>query len=107
MEIVLISGQGELPVLLAAKLKSNKASFSIYSIKGFENPRLQNYKPKILEFERLGSFLKELTRFGVKKICLAGNITRPIFDMGLVDNCLLYTSPSPRDRSLSRMPSSA
>ena len=23
------------------------------------------------------------------------------------DNCLLYTSPSPRDRSLSRMPSSA
>ena len=24
-----------------------------------------------------------------------------------VNNCLLYTSPSPRDRSLSRMPSSA
>ena len=26
---------------------------------------------------------------------------------GLFANCLLYTSPSPRDRSLSRMPSSA
>ena len=26
---------------------------------------------------------------------------------GLFDRCLLYTSPSPRDRSLSRMPSSA
>ena len=25
----------------------------------------------------------------------------------IVENCLLYTSPSPRDRSLSRMPSSA
>ena len=25
----------------------------------------------------------------------------------LIKNCLLYTSPSPRDRSLSRMPSSA
>ena len=25
----------------------------------------------------------------------------------LIDVCLLYTSPSPRDRSLSRMPSSA
>ena len=24
-----------------------------------------------------------------------------------MDNCLLYTSPSPRDRSVSRMPSSA
>ena len=26
---------------------------------------------------------------------------------GLLEGCLLYTSPSPRDRSLSRMPSSA
>ena len=25
----------------------------------------------------------------------------------LLNNCLLYTSPSPRDRSISRMPSSA
>ena len=28
-------------------------------------------------------------------------------DTSLVNTCLLYTSPSPRDRSLSRMPSSA
>ena len=28
-------------------------------------------------------------------------------DKRLADTCLLYTSPSPRDRSLSRMPSSA
>ena len=34
---------------------------------------------------------------------------RPIFcgGTGLYFRCLLYTSPSPRDRSLSRMPSSA
>ena len=31
---------------------------------------------------------------------------RPFF-AGLVDFCLLYTSPSPRDLSTSRMPSSA
>ena len=86
MEIVLISGQGELPVLLAARLKSNKASFSVYSVKGFENPRLKNYKPKILEFEKLGSFLKELKRLGVKKACFSGSIVRPVFNMTLVDN---------------------
>ena len=28
-------------------------------------------------------------------------------DMGLIIPCLLYTSPSPRDRTRSRMPSSA
>ena len=30
-----------------------------------------------------------------------------IFDVGATQVCLLYTSPSPRDRTRSRMPSSA
>ena len=29
------------------------------------------------------------------------------FESGLIGDCLLYTSPSPRDRTRSRMPSSA
>ena len=41
-----------------------------------------------------------------------GTVKRRASDGGVVigaqyQNCLLYTSPSPRDRSLSRMPSSA
>ena len=32
---------------------------------------------------------------------------RSLYSSGLVDDCLLYTSPSPRDLSTSRMPSSA
>ena len=32
---------------------------------------------------------------------------RQVGDVILVDSCLLYTSPSPRDRTRSRMPSSA
>ena len=35
------------------------------------------------------------------------NMDGRIVDSCLVLGCLLYTSPSPRDRSLSRMPSSA
>ena len=31
----------------------------------------------------------------------------PLIWLGLFDTCLLYTSPSPRDRTRSRMPSSA
>ena len=38
---------------------------------------------------------------GIGKTEIARRISR------LVNACLLYTSPSPRDRSLSRMPSSA
>ena len=39
---------------------------------------------------------------GTKKIGHGGTL-----DPDVVGVCLLYTSPSPRDRSLSRMPSSA
>ena len=38
-------------------------------------------------------------------LCLSGTGTRSLGR--LQSGCLLYTSPSPRDRSLSRMPSSA
>ena len=33
--------------------------------------------------------------------------TTELFQLGYLDCCLLYTSPSPRDRQKSRMPSSA
>ena len=37
-----------------------------------------------------------------------GNATSGVgIQKAQVENCLLYTSPSPRDRSVSRMPSSA
>ena len=37
----------------------------------------------------------------------AANAARAVAKAGFVDDCLLYTSPSPRDATLSRMPSSA
>ena len=37
----------------------------------------------------------------------APNNLREFFEIGLLHGCLLYTSPSPRDRYGSRMPASA
>ena len=37
----------------------------------------------------------------------AKRITRQLTQLGDYNNCLLYTSPSPRDKRQSRMPSSA
>ena len=59
---------------------------------------------KIITLNRKASFnyfFKELFEAG---IVLRGSEIKSIRD-GKV--CLLYTSPSPRDRSISRMPSSA
>ena len=44
--------------------------------------------------------LREGTDYGVQEISLQSKIKQ-------VQGCLLYTSPSPRDGLLSRMPSSA
>ena len=35
------------------------------------------------------------------------DLTKSIKERGMIQPCLLYTSPSPRDRQKSRMPSSA
>ena len=40
-------------------------------------------------------------------VCMIGLVTLLVISMLLLSFCLLYTSPSPRDATLSRMPSSA
>ena len=40
-------------------------------------------------------------------IVLIGMISTALYAFGIFNTCLLYTSPSPRDGLLSRMPSSA
>ena len=53
------------------------------------------------EVTNKGSLLTKITKFWFNK-------TQHIIKNHLLDdNCLLYTSPSPRDRQKSRMPSSA
>ena len=51
-----------------------------------------DYFASILGWERFRA-----SQFGISHYCA----------IGLNSNCLLYTSPSPRDRTRSRMPSSA
>ena len=56
----------------------------------------------------LAAYLNGLTGRGVH-LCTVNDYlaTRDSEWMGQLHNCLLYTSPSPRDRQKSRMPSSA
>ena len=45
--------------------------------------------------------------YGVSVAELETRIKRLHVEIGRIEACLLYTSPSPRDRTRSRMPSSA
>ena len=55
----------------------------------------------------LNKILEREKRIDLYKDCLKFLKTRVELDLALFKDCLLYTSPSPRDLSTSRMPSSA
>ena len=59
------------------------------------------YHAKVSEIHELVSGFRELLRSSPK------NIDCTLMTDEQVQTCLLYTSPSPRDRQKSRMPSSA
>ena len=56
--------------------------------------------------EDLSEDIKSYPPFIVNR-CLSGHLDCVLFANEMNKNCLLYTSPSPRDATLSRMPSSA
>ena len=58
---------------------------------------------------KLDSVSEEEAEVRVREMCerLLANTVIESFHFKLVSTCLLYTSPSPRDRQKSRMPSSA
>ena len=55
----------------------------------------------------LGAGKTTLTQFIGKALGVKRTINSPTFNIIKSYTCLLYTSPSPRDRTRSRMPSSA
>ena len=60
--------------------------------------------------EVLGTDFKKLIEEGTAEDLAATQVTQPLLltaNYALWKACLLYTSPSPRDATLSRMPSSA
>ena len=84
-------------------------------------PKVKVYKSDILQKDELTSdvdcrqIIDNIDDHNTKKILVCAKATRQItrlvgeskFLDELAYSCLLYTSPSPRDRTRSRMPSSA
>jgi len=68
---------------------------------------LQSLVERQIELTRQGS-ISEVEALSEQADSLAGKLVQSgILESGEFRNCLLYTSPSPRDRTRSRMPSSA
>ena len=68
-----------------------------------KNQRYETVKRKVRSRAGFGKDVRFVSRRGGRKM----SDTLLEFAEPLIDPCLLYTSPSPRDLSTSRMPSSA
>ena len=64
----------------------------------------QNIRP-VVEKGMIGGRFKPLTDHDLEQI--HQTVLDVLENIGMANPCLLYTSPSPRDRTRSRMPSSA
>ena len=82
---------------------------SIGSLQELPKKQIGFLKDEIIEIDTKNNFVKTISEkisFDFLIISM-GAVLAPEKIPGLNDNCLLYTSPSPRDRTRSRMPSSA
>ena len=94
VDIVWVPGSFELPI--AAKTLMKKKSYDVVIALGAViRGETSHYDVVISEASK-----------GISQVSNENNVPI-IFGVLTTDTCLLYTSPSPRDRPLSRMPSSA
>ena len=63
-----------------------------------------NYESASLAYEEINSIYQSIQS---KEVSFEDAVSKSSEDLASKDTCLLYTSPSPRDLSTSRMPSSA
>ena len=92
-----------------ANKKSNLPSASLFEADaqmGFENVKTESLAPPILKLLQNGSSEAQKRNQnyvdGAEPGMFLNTVTKQLYN-----GCLLYTSPSPRDKRQSRMPSSA
>ena len=74
----------------------------------FTTMRMVGKPPKLILLKpHLENLIKSTKKYGIRKKNLKNIIKYLINKNTIYKGCLLYTSPSPRDRTRSRMPSSA
>ena len=82
---------------IAQKLNELNSNFLLNSFKKVDNLCLRAIDEVVVNSDEMKQYLIDVRKIDSKKISVVYHFA----------NCLLYTSPSPRDRTRSRMPSSA
>ena len=111
MKVIFISGpSGSGKTTLSNQIiKKNKNGIVLSTDNYYKTGLISKLLPKFIEgfFDRSISFNNKLFKKDFDFICKNGTSICDRYYNFEKKTCLLYTSPSPRDRTRSRMPSSA
>ena len=100
---------GRMPIAIPAGVTVEIAENNHVTVKGPKGT-LERTLPSEMDIKLEGSEVIVTRPNDLKKMKSLHGLTRTLIHnmvVGVTDGCLLYTSPSPRDGLLSRMPSSA
>ena len=86
-DLAIICGSGKLPSIILDQYK-NAVCVTFGDLDTYESKRVIN-----CQFEKLGFLFKSLKRNGIKRVVMAGAISRPIFDESKLDEYTLSIMP--------------
>lgn len=75
----LIAGLGDLPVAIAENAVATGQGVHVLRLKGFEEPRLENYPGGVVGLGEIGAVINRLREAGCKDLVFAGIVRRPNF----------------------------
>jgi hypothetical protein len=75
----LIAGLGDLPVAIAENAVATGQGVYVLRLKGFEEPRLENYPGTVIGLGEIGKLYANLKAAGCRDVLFAGIVKRPNF----------------------------
>ena len=75
----LIAGLGDLPVAIAENAVATGQGVYVLRLKGFEEPRLENYPGSVIGLGEIGKLYASLKTAGCRDVLFAGIVKRPNF----------------------------
>ena len=102
-KVIRLIGEGGMAAIYQARQESMKRDVAIKVIK----TNLLDMEDFVQRFEREAQMVASLSHAHILKVFEYGQHDDIVYLVMELMTCLLYTSPSPRDGLLSRMPSSA
>lgn len=91
--LAIVAGEGDLPALVFKALEADGTAFQLCEMEGHPSDARGDRPVIRFRIETLGSFIAELLRKGVDRVCFVGRVGRPPLDPSKIDPATMPLVP--------------